>query len=89
MGQILEDMTKASRERIEKYQVNPDNVENEEGSQNLEEARERGDWLFIFEAARETHMFQGATTDRVLLFEGLPFKDEACVWRFQPLDYKI
>ena len=61
MGQILEDMTKASRERIEKYQVNPDDVE------NLEEARERGDWLFIFEAARETHMFQGATTDRVLL----------------------
>ena len=89
MGQILEDMTKASRERIEKYQVNPDNVENDEESQNLEEARERGDWLFIFEAARETHMFQGATTDRVLLFEGLPFKDEACVWRFQPLDYKI
>ena len=62
-------VTKASRERIEKYQVNPDNVENDEESQNLEEARERGDWLFIFEAARETHMFQGATTDRVLLYE--------------------
>ena len=62
-------MTKASRERIEKYQVNTDNVENDEESQNLEEARERGDWLFIFEAARETHMFQGATTDRVLLYE--------------------
>ena len=46
MGQILEDMTKASRERIEKYQVNPDNVENDEESQNLEEARERGDWLY-------------------------------------------
>ena len=60
MGQILEDMTKASSERIEKYQVNPDNVENEEESQNLEQARERGDWLFIF---------QGATTDRVLLYE--------------------
>ena len=69
MGQILEDMTKASNERIEKYQVNPDDVENDEESQNLEEARERGDWLFIFEAARETHMFQGATTDRVLLYE--------------------
>ena len=55
MGQILE-----------KYQVNPDNVENDEESQNLEEARERGDWLFIFEAARDTHMFQSATTDRVL-----------------------
>ena len=51
MGQILEDMTKASSERIEKYQVNPDNVENEEESQNLEQARERGDWLFIFQVA--------------------------------------
>ena len=27
MGQILEDMTKTSRERIEKYQKNPDEVE--------------------------------------------------------------
>ena len=44
-------------------------MENEDESQNLEEARERGDWLFIFDAARETHMFQGATTDRVLLYE--------------------
>ena len=71
MGQILEDKTKASRERIETYQqVNPNNVENDEESQNLKEARERGDWLFIFEAAQETHhMFQGAATDRVLLYE--------------------
>ena len=69
MGQILEDITKASRERIVKYQVHPDSVENEEESQNLEEARERGDWLFIFEATRKTHMFQGMTTDRVLLYE--------------------
>ena len=67
MGQILEDMTKTSRERIEKYEKNPDEVENEEETQNLEEARERGAWLFIFEAARETHMFQGITTDRVQL----------------------
>ena len=35
MGQILEDMTKASSERIEKYQVNPDNVENEERSPRI------------------------------------------------------
>ena len=69
MGQILEDMTKTSRERIEKYQKSPDEVENEEETQNLEEAMERGDWLFIFEAARETHMFQGITTDRVLMYE--------------------
>ena len=29
-------------------------VEDEDETQSLEEARERGDWLFIFEAARVT-----------------------------------
>ena len=32
-------------------------------------ARERGDWLFIFEAARETHLDMGAEDDLVLRFE--------------------
>ena len=35
---------------------------------DLDRAREIGDWLFVFEAARETHMFQGAADDRVLMF---------------------
>ena len=35
MGQILEDMTKTSQERIEKYRKNPGEVEEEEETQNL------------------------------------------------------
>ena len=67
MNEILEDMTRTSRERIEKY-VKED-VAEEEDPTTLDEAREQFDWLFIFEAARETHMFQGAAGDRVLMFE--------------------
>ena len=67
MNEILEDMTRTSRERIEKY-VKEDVVD-EEDPTTLDEAREQFDWLFIFEAARETHMFQGAAGDRVLMFE--------------------
>ena len=65
MGEILEDMTKASRDKIEKYSV----LHDEEETQTLEEARERGDWLFIFEAARETHLMPGITDDPVLIYE--------------------
>ena len=35
----------------------------------LEEARQRGDWLFIFEAVRATHLDAGAEDDLVLRFE--------------------
>ena len=54
-------MTKASRE-IEKYTANEENAEAEEETMNLKEARENGDWMFIFAAARETHIFQGTET---------------------------
>ena len=71
MGEVLEDMTKTSRDRIEKYAKEP--LDDEEldalETHTLDEARERGDWLFIFEAARETHMFQGVASDRVLMYE--------------------
>ena len=69
MGEILEDMTKASRDKIEKYSVPAEDMEDEEETQTLEEARERGDWLFIFEAARETHLMPGITDDPVLIYE--------------------
>ena len=70
MGEVLEDMTKTSRDRVEKYvKVIEEGDENEGLATTLDEARELGDWLFIFEAARETHMFQGAAEDRVLMFE--------------------
>ena len=67
MGEILEDMTRSSREKIEKYTAPLEGAEEDENTLNLEEARIRGDWLFIFQAARETHLFQGATDDPVLI----------------------
>ena len=67
MGEVLEDMTRASRDRIEKFIKQE--VEDEDEPRTLEEAREQGDWLFVFQAARETHMFQGITEDRVLMYE--------------------
>ena len=51
MAEVLEDMTKASRDRVEKYRKV---VDSDDEPTTLEEARELGDWLFIFEAARET-----------------------------------
>ena len=65
MGEILEDVTKASRDKIEKYSVPEEDMEDGDETQTLEEARERGDWLFIFEAARETHLMPGITDDPV------------------------
>ena len=44
MGAVLEDMTKSSRERIEKFRRELED-EDDEGTRTLEEARERGDWL--------------------------------------------
>ena len=81
MGKILEDMTKTSREKIEKYHKEPPEPvkgeeEEDEGPLTLEEVREVGYWLFIFEAARETHMFQGVTNDRVLMYEKQEQKKE-------------
>ena len=70
MGEVLEDMTKASRERIEKHVKELAEGENPAiMAITLDRARVIGDWLFVFEAARETHMFQGAADDRVLMFE--------------------
>ena len=68
MGAVLEDMTKSSRDRIEKYRREPYD-EDDEGATTLEEARERGDWLFIFEAARATHLHNTGAADGVLMYE--------------------
>ena len=43
INKILEDMTKASRDKIEKYNVPVERMEDEEETQTLEEARERGE----------------------------------------------
>ena len=69
MGAVLEDMTKSSRDRIEKYRREPYD-EDDEGATTLEEAREcGGDWLFVFEAARATHLHNTGAADgeRVLI----------------------
>ena len=76
MGEILEDMTRASREKIEKYTAPIGGAEEEENTMNLEEARENGDWLFIFLAARETHLFQGIADDPVMDPEPPPLGSE-------------
>ena len=69
MGEILEDMTRASREKIEKYTAPIGGAEEEENTMNLEEVPENGDWPFIFLAARETHLFQGVADHPFLIFE--------------------
>ena len=67
MGKILEDMSKTSREKIEKYRMQ--RPEGEAGATTLEEARINGDWLYIFEAARLTHLYGGGDEDSILMYE--------------------
>ena len=78
MRDVLEDLTKDSLDKIEKY-VKPVVVapvvvaaEGEaapEPVRTLEMARQRGGWLFIFEAARAPHLDAGDEEDLVLRFE--------------------
>ena len=35
----------------------------------MREARENGDWLFILKAVKETHLYQGANDDPVLIYQ--------------------
>ena len=67
MGKILEDMTKASREKIEKCRL--PRAEGEAGATSLDEARVTGDWLYIFEAVRHTHLYGGGEEDGILMYE--------------------
>ena len=82
MGDVLEDLTGALLDKIEKYlkpAVVAPVVAAAEGQaapepalepfRTLEMARQRGDWLFIFEAARATHLDTGDEEDLVLRFE--------------------
>ena len=67
MGKILEDMSKTSREKIEKYRM--ERPEEEAGATTLEEARIMEDWLYILEAARLTHLYGGGDEDGILMYE--------------------
>ena len=44
-------------------------VEEVDDTMNVKEAQQNGDWLFIFKAARETHLYQGVVDDPVLVYE--------------------
>ena len=45
MDEILEDMTRSSREKLEQYTAPLEGAEEDENTLNLEEARIKGDWL--------------------------------------------
>ena len=67
MREILEDMTRASREKIENYIAPIGGAEEVEYTMNIEEARENGDWLFIFLAARERDIYSRESPTTKLL----------------------
>ena len=69
MGAVLEDMTKSSRDRVEKYQLPLAEIEEAGDTVTVREARKNGDWLFIFMAANKTHLYQGAHDDPVMAYQ--------------------
>ena len=69
MGAVLEDMAKSSRDKVEKYQLPLREIEEADDTVSVREARENGDWLLIFKAARETHLNQGTMEDPVLVYQ--------------------
>ena len=63
MGRVLEDMTADSRREIEGWTRDPDEVIQLVGGETramiadtLDQAYEKGDWLFLFEAVQKTHL---------------------------------
>ena len=71
IGTILGDMTKDSRLKVEEYvhQLEEDEVQANNEAVNIEEARVRLDWLFIFQAARNTHLLYGVQGNALLMLE--------------------
>ena len=51
-------MTKSSGDIIEKYQLPLAEIEEADDTVTVRDSRENGDWLFIFKAAKETHLYQ-------------------------------
>ena len=71
IGSILADMTEESRRIVEAWEkVLPEGQEPDPfEAVNIHQARERGDWLFVFEAARCTHLLRGSEVDPILRAE--------------------
>ena len=62
-------ITKIMGAVLEKYPPPLMEIEEAEATVSGCEARENGDWLFIFKAARETHLNQGTMEDLVLVYQ--------------------
>jgi hypothetical protein len=73
MGQVIADMTSESRHMVMKWVRNEKEDENDPESalkaDNIEEAYEKYDWLFVFEAAMVTHMHADWNVDETTILE--------------------
>jgi hypothetical protein len=73
MGQVMADMTSESRCMVMKWVRNEKKDENDPESalkaDNIEEAYEKYDWLFAFEAAMVTHMHADCNVDKTTILE--------------------
>jgi len=73
MGQVMTDMTSESRRMVMKWVRNEKKDENDPESamkaDNIEEAYEKYDWLFVFEAAMVTHMHADCNVDETTILE--------------------
>ena len=69
----MTDMTSESRRMVMKWVRNEKKDENDPESalkaDNIEEAYEKYDWLFVFEAAMVTHMHADCNVDKTTILE--------------------
>jgi hypothetical protein len=73
MGQVMADMTTESRRMVMKWvrseAKDPSEPKSALKADNIEEAYEKYDWLFIFKAAMVTHMHAACTVDETTILE--------------------
>jgi hypothetical protein len=73
MGKVLGDMTAESRQMIMKWQCveakDPNDPESILKADNIEEAYQLYDWLFVFEAAMVTHLHADCTVNATAVLE--------------------
>lgn len=73
MGQVMADMTSESRRMVMKWlrteAKDPKDPESALKADTIEEAYEKYDWLFIFEAAMVTHLHADCTVDETTILE--------------------
>jgi hypothetical protein len=73
MGQVMADMTAESRRMVMKWvrteTKDPNDLESAFKADTIEEAYEKYDWLFVFEAAMVMHMHADCTVDETTILE--------------------